>query len=57
MNGITLITSGPISDAGKAKLKKMAKKREEHLKQMVEDYKSGKYDHIIKELKSNESGS
>jgi len=50
MNGITLISSGPISEEGKARLKKMMEKREEHLKQMVEDYKSGKFDDLIKTL-------
>lgn len=50
MNGITLIPTGPISEEGKARLKKRMEKREEHLKQMVEDYKSGKYDELIKTL-------
>ena len=50
MKGITLIPNGPISEEAKARLKKRMEKREKHLKQMVEDYKSGKYDHIIKEL-------
>jgi len=50
MNGITLIPSSPISEEGKARLKKMMEKREEHLKQMVEDYKSGKFDDLIKTL-------
>ena len=50
MKGITLIPNGPISEEAKAKLNKMMEKREERLRRMVEDYKSGKYDHIIKEL-------
>jgi hypothetical protein len=50
MNGITLIPSGPISEEGKERLKRRMEKREEHLKQMVEDYKSGKYDELIKTL-------
>ncbi len=50
MKGITLIPIGPLSAEGKAKLKRMMEKREERLKQMVEDYKSGRFDEFIKTL-------
>lgn len=32
------------------KIKKMMEKRDERLKQMVEDYRSGKFDDVIKSL-------
>lgn len=50
MNGIVLLPSGPISEEAKAKLKKMMEKRDERLRRMVEEYKSGKFDDIIKLL-------
>lgn len=50
MKGIVMIPSGPISEEAKAKLKKMMEKREERLRRMVEEYKSGKFDDIIKSL-------
>jgi hypothetical protein len=50
MNGLVLLPSEPISEEAKAKLKKMMEKREERLRRMVEEYKSGKFDDIIKSL-------
>lgn len=50
MNGLVLIPSGPISKETRVKIKKMVEKREERLKRMVEEYKSGKFDDIIKSL-------
>lgn len=48
MEGLVLIPSGPISEEAKAKLKKMMEKRDERLKLMVEEYKSGKFDKFLK---------
>lgn len=50
MKGITLIPTGPLSEEGKAKLKKMMEKRDERLMKMKEDYESGKFDELIKSL-------
>ena len=50
MKGITLIPSGPVSEETKAKLKKMMERRDERLKEMVEEIRSGKFDDIIKTL-------
>jgi len=51
MKGLTLIASGPLSKEAKEKMERGMKKRDEYLKKMVEDYRNGKFDDIIKKLK------
>lgn len=45
-----MIPTGELSPAAKEKLKKHAEKRDERLKLMVEEYRSGKFDEFIKTL-------
>lgn len=50
MKGITLIPTGPLSEEGKLKLKRMMERRDERLRLMVEEFRSGKFDEFIKTL-------
>lgn len=50
MKGITFIPKGEVSEEAMNKFREQIRKRDERLKQMAEDFRNGKYDHIIKSL-------
>tara|TARA_R110000772_G_scaffold17946_3_gene50036 strand:+ start:174300 stop:174437 length:138 start_codon:yes stop_codon:yes gene_type:complete len=43
MKGISLIPTGEVSEEAKAKLDNLKLSNEERLKQLVEDFKSGRF--------------
>lgn len=51
MNGIIIIPSGKLSFKMKEKIKLMNEKRDKRLNDIKEEFKNGKYDYIIYDLK------